>query len=280
MIFIPALITILAILAFFVALFTIRIRVNLELKDELSLSVIAFGIKINILPAKPKKYNIKKYTPKKIAKRDAKAAERAAKKAEKQRLKAAEKKKKKEAQKKLTKAEKKAIKARKKASMPPLFDMIGLFASIAKLFFSGLFSKLHFHVARIRITVGSSDAATTAMMYCGICTAMKPVLMFLDKYSNLHGMKNADIFITTDYLSEELKLDLKLGFSMSLGGLLGVVIKAGFKFLVGWLSIKPNTPPEQKGSTSGHKGPTASSEGSDKSKETSPLPQAADKVKI
>lgn len=273
MITIPALITILSILAFFVILFTVRIRVNLELKDELSLSVIAFGIKINILPAKPKKYKIKNYTPKKIAKRDAKVAQKAAKKAEKQRLKAAEKKKKKEEQKKLTKAEKKAIKAKKKASMPPLFDMIGLFANIAKLFFSGLFSKLHFHVARIRITVGSSDAATTAMMYCGICTAMKPVLMFLDKYSNLHGMKNADVFITTDYLSEELKLDLKLGFSMSLGGLLGVVLKVAVKFLVGWISIKPEAPSENKSSGNGHKGPQAVSAKESKSnQEASPLP--------
>lgn len=273
MIIIPALITILSILAFFVILFSVRIRVNLELKDELSLSIIAFGIKINILPAKPKKYKIKNYTPKKIAKRDAKAAQKAAKKAEKQKLKAAEKKKKKEEQKKLTKAQKKAIKAQKKASRPPLFDMVGLFANIAKLFFSGLFSKFHFHVARIRITVGSSDAATTAMMYCGICTAMKPVLMFLDKYSNLHGMKKADIFITTDYLSEELKLDLKLGFSMSLGGLLGVVLKVAIKFLVGWISIKPETPPKNTASEKDHKDPQAvSSKELATKKEASPLP--------
>ena len=273
MIIIPALITILAIIAFFVVLFTVRVRVNLELKDELSLSVIAFGIKINILPAKPKKYNVKNYTPKKIAKRDAKAAEKAKKKAEKAKLKAAEKKKKKDAQKKLTKAEKKAIKAKKKATSPKLFDMVGLFANIAKLFFSGLLSKLHFHVARIRITVGSSDAASTAMMYCGICTALKPVLMFLDKHSNLHGMKKADIFITTNYLSEKLDLDLKLGFSMSLGGLLGVALKAGIKFLTGWSNIKPSPPSgTDEKNTNKEKSNSDNKDNSANNQEASPLP--------
>ena len=48
-----------AIVALFVALFTIRVRVDLEMADELKLSVLAFGIRIRILPKKQKKYNIR-----------------------------------------------------------------------------------------------------------------------------------------------------------------------------------------------------------------------------
>ncbi len=235
------------ILAFFVLLFTVRVRITIELKDELYLTVMAFGIKLKILPKKPKKYKLGKYTLKKIAKRDRIAAEKAEKaaqkKAEKEKKKAADKQKKKDEQAKLTKAERKAIKARKRASRPPIPDMLSLFLSILKMFFSGLFGKFHFHVARIRIGIGSSDAATTALLWCAVSAAIKPVLMFLDKHSNLHGMKNADIKITTDYLSEEIKTDIKLGFSTSLGGILGVVFRAGFKFIFGWFKIKP-TPPK------------------------------------
>ena len=72
-----ALIIIGIIAAIFVALLTIRVRVNLEMSDELRLSVIAFGVKINVLPKKPKKYKLSDYTPKKIAKRDKIAAEKA-----------------------------------------------------------------------------------------------------------------------------------------------------------------------------------------------------------
>lgn len=247
----------LIILAFFVALFSIRIRVNLEMKDELSLSVWAFGIKINILPKKPPKYNLKKYTPKKIAKRDKAALEaakkKALKKAEKKKQKEAEKQRKKEEQAKLTKAEKKAIKAKKKASMPPIPDMLSLFMRIIKLFFSGFFAKFHFHVARIQIKIGSADAATTAMLWCAISTGLKPILIFLDKKSNLHGMKNADIRITTDYLSEEIEANVKLAFSLSIGGLLGVLFRTAFSFLFGWLKIKPSasaTPTDQSSADS------------------------------
>ena len=231
----------LIILAFFVALFSIRARVTIEMQDELKLYVTFAGIRINILPKKPKKYKISDYTPEKIAKRDAKAALKAEKKAKKKAEKAKAKSKKKEEQKKLTKAQKKALKAKKKASRPLLPDTVSLFANVLKLFFSGLFRKLHVHVARIRINVGSPDAASTAMMYVGICNALNPVFALIEKHSNLHGRKRADIEIYPDFLSDELKIDAKVGFAMSLGGLLGVLFKVAFKFIFGWIRIKPKS---------------------------------------
>ena len=236
----------LIILAFFVALFTIRVRITIEMKDELHLTVLAFGMKLKILPKKPKKYKLRNYTPKKIAKRDALAAEAEAKKAEKKKIKKAkkeaEKKRKQEAAAKLTKEQRKAIKAKKRASRPPIPDMIELFLHVLKLFFGGLLSKFHFHVMRIRIKIGSADAMTTAMLWCTVSTALKPILIFLDKKSNLHGMRNADIQIVTDYLSDKIETDIKLAFSMSIGGLLGVVFRTGFSFLFGWFKIKPSAP--------------------------------------
>ncbi len=249
------------ILAFFVLLFTVRIRVTIEMKDELSLTVLAFGIKLRILPKKPKKYKLRSYTLKKIAKRDkkaaAKAAKKAAKKKAKQAQKDADKQKKQDEESRLTKAEKKAAKAKKQASRPPLPDTISLLLSILRFFFSGLFGRIHFHVARIRIGIGSADAATTAFLWCAVSTALKPILMFLDKHSNLHGMRNADIKITTDYLSSEIKADVKLAFSMSIGGLLGVLLRAGFKFIFGWVKIKPSVPKDKESQSPASEGKKA-----------------------
>ncbi len=244
-----ALYIILGIIALFVILLSVRVRVTIEMKDQLSLTVFAFGIKIPILPKK-KKYRIKDYTPKKIAKREKKKAQKAAKKAKKD----AEKQKKKESEKALSKEEKKALKQKEKDSRPPLGDMIDLFLRILKMFFSGFFAKFHFHVARIRIGVGSANAAMTAMLACAIQTAIKPVLMLIDKKSNLHGMKNADILIYPDYLSDKITADVKLSFSMSAGALIGVLLKAGISFILGWGKIKPaplkpsdgNSKPENK----------------------------------
>ena len=234
----------LIILAFFVALFTIRVKVTLEMKDELYLTVFAFGATLRILPKKPKKYKLRDYTPKKIAKRDAKKAAAEAQKAEKKRQrnakKAAEKQKKKDAQAKLTKEQKKAIREKKRSSRPPIPDILELLFKIIRMFFSGFFAKFHFHVARIRIKIGSSDAATTALLWCTVSTALKPILILLDKKSNLHGMKNADISITTDYLSENISADIKLAFSMSLGGILGVALRTVFSFIFSWIKIMPS----------------------------------------
>lgn len=244
-------IIILSILAFFVLIFTVRARVTLELVDRLSLSVRIFGFKIDILPKKQKKYRLSDYTPKKIAKRDKKKAIRDAKKAEKKRKKQSEKQK----EKNLSKEERKKLKAEKKASRPTLPDSIELFSRIARLFFSKLFRHLHFHVARIKIKVGAPDAAKVAMLYCGICTALKPTLIFLDKYSNLHGMKKADIDISPDFLSEKLSMDIKLGFSMSLGGLLAVLFRTVFSFIFGWIKIKPNKASSKTDDDSADKNP-------------------------
>ena len=252
-----ALYIILGIIAFFVLIFSVRVRVTIDMADEMRLWVTVLGIRINILPKKPKKYKIGNYTLKKIAKRDAKKAAKEKKKAEakalKQKKKEAQKKAKKEADAKLSKEEKKAKKAEKKASMPPLPDLISLLLKTLGFFFPGLFSKFHFHVARIKLKIGGSDAAQIALTYYAVSNALGPVLSFIDKHSNLHGMRRAEIEIVPDFLSEEIKADIKLGFSTSLGGILGTVLKAGFKLAIGYFKIKPagasqtnHKPPKQK----------------------------------
>ena len=216
-------------------IFSVRARVDLQFKDELSLKVSFLGLKLFAIPKKDKKYKFGKYTLKKIAKRDKKKAEKDAKKTAKKKSKQADKEKKKADKKKLSKEEKKA----KKASRPAISDMADLFFRIIKLFFSKFFGRFHFHVAKIRIKVGSSDAATTALLHSAICAAVKPLLIILDKHSNLHGMKNADVNISPDFLREDIEFDIDLGFSMSLGALLGVLLRVLFSALIGWGKIQP-----------------------------------------
>ena len=245
-----ALAIILGIIALFVLIFSIRVKIIIDMKDELLLTLSILGIKIGILPKKPKKYKISNYTPKKIAKRDAAAAKKAKKKAEKKAKKDAEKKLKKqqakEAKAKLTKEEIKAQKKKKRESRPPLPDMISLFLNIIGLLFSGLFKKFHFHVERLHIKVGGADAAQIALTYVAITNGLHPLFAFLKKASNLHGVDKADIEISTDYLSEDIVADVKLGFSTSLGGILGAIFKVAFKFIAGWVKIQPkNSAAEQ-----------------------------------
>ena len=234
------------IVAFFALIFTVRVRVTVDMADELKLWLTVCGIRVNILPKKPKKYKLSNYTLKKIAKRDQKKAIKDAKKAEaaaqKKKKKAEAQKNKKSVQDKLTKEEKKAIKARKKASRPPLPPLIALLRDTLGFFFPSIFGKFHFHVARIKLRIGGKDAAQTALTYYAVTNALGPILGFIDKHSNLHGKRGAEIDISPDFLSEEIKADVKIGFSTSLGGILGSLLKTGFKFLLGFIKIKPQTP--------------------------------------
>ena len=232
---IVGLIIALSILALFTLIFTVRARIDLRYSDTLSLTVSFLGIKLFILPKKKKKYKLNNYTLKKIAKRDKKKAEKDAKKAAKKKAKQTEKDKKKAEKKKLSRKEKKALRATK----PAFSDTADLFLSLIRLFFGRFFKRFHFHVARIRIKVGSPDAATTALLYCGICAALEPLLILISRKSNLHGMKKADVNISTDFLREDIEFDVDLGFSMSIGALLGVLLRVLFSALVGWGKIQP-----------------------------------------
>ena len=79
----PALIALCCVVLFFVILFTVRINVRVTMKDDMTLALRVFGIPIKILPKKEKTYNPRRYTLKRIRKRDAKAAKKAAKAAAK-----------------------------------------------------------------------------------------------------------------------------------------------------------------------------------------------------
>ncbi len=253
---------VLAIVAIIVAIpvtvFTVRVKVGIEFKDEFRFWVSFLGIRYTILPKKPKKYNIRDYTPAKIAKRDRIAAEKAAKKAEaeakKKAEKSAKKRKKKAMGNKLTAKQKRQQFREKLSKWPAVDDAADLFFTVIRTFFTSFIGRFHFHVTRIRIAVGSDNAAKTALLTTTIGSTIEPILYVLERHSNLHVSKNADICVYPDFLAEDIKFDVKLAFSMSLGAFLWTVIKTAVPGIVGWTKIKP-TPSQNDGE--GHKKPSS-----------------------
>lgn len=232
-----------------VLIFTVRVKVTLEFKDEIRLWVSFLGIKYRILPEKPKKYKISDYTPEKIAERDRKAAEAAAKKAEaaakKKAERSAKKRKKKAMETKITAKQKRQQFREKLAKWPAIDDSAELFISIIQTLFTSFLGHFHFHFTRIRIAVGSENAARTALLTTAISSAIKPLLYLIERHSNLHVSRNADICVYPDFLAEDIKFDVKLAFSMSLGSFLWVVIKTAVPGVIGWYKIQPE-PPEKE----------------------------------
>ena len=238
------------IVLFFVFLFTVHAYVTMEMAEEMALTVRILGIPIKILPKKPKTYNPKHYTLKKIRKRDAKAAKKAAKKAEAKKKKKAEKDKKKADKKaelaKMSKEERRELKEKKKASRPALTDLIPLVCKTLGLFFSRFFGKLHIKVAKLHVRVGAADAMQAAVIYGAVNQSVQYLVEFLRKISHVDGLKKADIRVEPDFLSEKIEFEFNLTVRVSLGNVLGALLKAGWKFLVGFVKIKPD-PDHPKG---------------------------------
>ena len=261
----PAIIlyVVLAVVAIVVAIpviiFTVRVKVGIEFKDEFRFWVSFLGIRYTILPKKPKKYNIRDYTPAKIAKRDRKAAEKAAKKAEaeakKKAERAAKKRKKKALGNKLTVKQQRQQFREKLSKWPAIDDASDLFFMVIRTFFTTFIGHFHFHFTRIRIAVGSDNAAKTALLTTTIASTINPVLYVLEQHSNLHVSKNADICVYPDYLAEDIKFDVKLAFSMSLGAFLWTLIKTAVPGIIGWTKIQPES---KQTVSNGHKNQTSS----------------------
>ena len=232
------------IVLFFVFLFTVHAYITMETAEEMAVTVRILGIPIKILPKKPKTYNPKHYTLKKIRKRDAKAAKKAAKKAEAKKKKKDEKARKKADKKaelaKMSKEERRELKEKKKASRPALTDLIPLVCKTLGLFFSRFFGKLHIKVAKLHVRVGGADAMQIAVIYGAVNQSVQYFVEFLRKISHVDGLKKADIRVEPDFLSEKIEFEFKLTVRVSLGNVLGALLKAGWKFLVGFIKIKPD----------------------------------------
>ena len=232
------------IILFFVFLFTVHAYITIEMTDDMALTVRVLGIPIKILPKKPKTYNLKKYTLKKIRKRDEKAAKKAIKKAEGKKKKAAAKAQKKADKKaelaKLSKEELRERKEKKKAGRPALTDLIPLVCDTLGMFFSRFFGKLHIKVAMLHVRVGAADAMQAAVIYGVANQAVQYFVTFLQKICHVKSLRKADIRIEPDFLSDKIEFEFNMTVRVSIGNLLGALLKAGWHFLVGFVKIKPD----------------------------------------
>lgn len=213
-------------LIFLLVLFVIlmlKVQIIIEYNTDVALTVKIYGIPLRILPAK--KRRVKPMTAKeaeKIRKKREKAAEQKRQKAKAKAKSKAEKKRKaaekKEREKNDPEARRKALEAKrkKKEESATLEENLDLVKKIVAFFFSRFFRHLRIDLARLHLIVASDEAAKTAMMYGVAVQAVAYVLAFLDKYANFHGLSKRDVYVDADFLSEELKIDVKIAFSIRL----------------------------------------------------------------
>lgn len=98
--------------------------------------------------------------------------------------------------------------------------MLEMLRNVLGAIFLKLWRYFRVRVKNFHITVASEDAATTAMMYGVICGYGDSIMAILEKALDFKIEKNANVGADCDYLSEEMKMDIEVDISISLGGVL------------------------------------------------------------
>lgn len=210
------------IVLFFVFLLSLRATVIVRYREEPSICLRVLFFKIPLLPAKKKKGSFS------MGRRKAEKI--------KQKLKAKKKKKAENArEKKKAKAEKKEA---PKKSMSEILDFLRLITALISVAVKKFCKHIRIHVKRFRMTVATSDAATTAVAYGAVTGLFSVLLPAMESVKQVSFPKNGKLDIQTDFLGDTPTFDLELSVSLRVWhvfdiafGLLGTWIRKKVKEL-------------------------------------------------
>ena len=201
---------ILGILLFLVLLLFLRVKISV-ISDggDTKLLLRILGIPIKLYPSKPKKKKVRlsDYTPRGLR--------RAQKKKDKQAL----------------KEEKKKKPQQEEKEKPPLSDTVSAITALVKKIVSKFFRHLRIDVAKIHISVGTPDAAKTAVLYGVVCQGVAYLCEILERITNVKKTKQTDISVVSDFVSGKTKADIDISFSLVVWQALDILIGAALEFI-------------------------------------------------
>jgi|GEM_PF-611114 len=258
----------------------IPVRVIIGYSDEFRLMLRIIFFPIYILPKKkPKTPDPSKYTPeryrkkleklrrdeeRKKKKKEQAAAKKAAKKNKKQQKK--QEKQKEEEKSGETGAEKKKL----NIDIP---EAIELSVKVIKALFGTFGRHLRVTASRLHITVASTDAATTAVMYGAISQSLAYTMEILNRVSNFKYKKD-DFSLTVDFCSDKIKADVLFIFKIRIWHVFWVLIKTLFTGLPGGIKIlRAITAGNKKDKKAKDERPKDSGEGETPENESNPINQ-------
>ncbi len=211
------------ILLFLFFLAMIKAEVIIKYADNFALAVRVCGIKINILPPRPKRIKIHNYTPKKIAARRTREEKKAGKVAAKKKAKTLEKAAKKERERELRR--------RGKLKKKSISETLSLILALVKTAVGRFARHLRIRVARLHINVATGDAAKTAVLYGTIAQSVAYIAALLDSTGTLKGVGRADVAVRADYLSEITTADIEIGISLRVWQAFDILIRTAVTFI-------------------------------------------------
>ncbi len=218
-----ALIILGCILLFFVFLFSLRPTVTVHYSNDIAVSVRVLFLRIKILPKKQKKKKGKPMSAKQAEKLRAKLKKKKQKKA----LAAQEKKVKKQ-----KKKEEQAQAPKEKKSMGEILDLIRLLSSLLGMVIKKFGKHLRIRFTRLKLTVATPDAATTAIAYGAATQSLSILLPLIESVKHVKLPKEGELDVGIDFTSDAPSFDLLISVSLSLWlipGLIGGAISTFIK---------------------------------------------------
>lgn len=135
---------------------------------------------------------------------------------------------KKQKSKKSAKPEKK-----EKQSIEDIVALVKLLIEIAKKVLEKTWRYIRIKIERYDITVGTDDAAKTALIYGGVSQATSYLFTLLDETAHFRVKRKAPVNVGVDFLSAETKASVQMDFRLRLWHILSIGLGAGITYLRG-----------------------------------------------
>ena len=203
----------LALTALITLLLLVPVRVRLKVDENGALSVRVQAARISVYrhPSKSKEINLRRYSPRAIAKRQKKQAKLRKKKTAK-------------------KAALPQATVKKKATLSQkvkkLTDTLSLITSLIDALHEKAFRAAHIHLYALTVRIGTSDAAKTALLYGAVCPAVSALLQTIHECSNLHLHHPKRMSVQPDFVHETFHVEIDLALQLRVHHLLALGLRA------------------------------------------------------
>lgn len=135
---------------------------------------------------------------------------------------------KKQKSKKSAKPEKK-----EKQSIEDIVALVKLLIEIAKKVLEKTWRYIRIKIERYDITVGTDDAAKTALIYGGVSQATSYLFTLLDETAHFRVKRKAPVNVGVDFLSAETRANVQMDFCLRLWHIISIGLGAGIIYLRG-----------------------------------------------
>lgn len=197
-------------------------KLHVVFDGEVKVIASVLGIRFRIFPAKKdkkKKPLVECRNPKRALKKEQKLAAKQKKKAKKQQLKSDKKKKKKQ-----------AVKKKSNVVKTNLAEKIDMVLELLKELHSQTNGKLRIRVKALHISVGTDDAAKTAILYGVVLQSVSCLIGWIDTSFNRLKHKDGEMSVTADYISGKCHANVHI--------VCGVTLIRGLKIALHMLYVK------------------------------------------